>query len=522
MEVVQKATAGRFVMFAALAGACGSDPLGRDEPRVRPLGPVGEGRGVRVFTGHAATLEPIEACTADDESGSERWCGFVALSSAGMRNLYVVNVSQVIAGVAVSCDAPDPNCLLLTEDVAGSGANWHATFFKGDTLVYYDATLTPHAWRPGWEHGRLLAERPDFVDLVFCTPAARGTAVACLALPYDQPDPMLRVGELYVGRADGESEPLLAPLDHVITTSRGDQDGVQRFSFGFPVEGYVAWTTREEPNGPEILKLQHLDDPDTRVVVASDVHDWNVSADGSHWFWLSNFGSSRKGTLQTAAFPEGGDAVDLLAEVGDFGLHDHASVVAMMADSSLVSLPDAIGAPEEQLLLDPRMEELVELGDHGHIAYAKSIGRSGVADLFVSRLDGTHACVIEETISVPLNSVHFSSGPEAAVWARAEAVGYDAYATRLADCSSSLIASGVAALGWIGGGTIVFMDRYDAENATGAMHFRRVRHTGELDSTAARLISEHVGSYASAGDALMYTVNADPEDDGVYVRAFGR
>lgn len=518
MQFVQRANAGPYALLAVLATGCGGDVMARDEPRGNQLGPVGEGRGVRVFTGHAATLEPIEACTAAELSGSERWCGFVALSSAGMRNLYVVNVSRVIAGVPVSCDVLDPNCLLLTEDVAGSGANWHATFFKGDTLVYYDATLTPHAWRPGWERGRLLAARPDLVDLVFCTPAARGTAVACLALPYEQPDLTIRVGELYVGRADGESEPLLAPFDHVITTSRGDQDGVQRFSFGFPVDGYVAWTTREEPGGPEVLKLQHLDDPESRIAVASDVHDWDVSADGSHWFWLSGFDSSRKGSLQVAPFPGGEDPIDLLADVADYGLHENASVVALTADSALVSLPDPIRKPHQQLLLDQPMEELVELGDHGHIAYARTIARGNVADLFISRLDGTLACAIEETVSVPLNSVHFSSGPKAALWARAEAVGYDAYATRLADCSSTLVASDVTALGWIGE-TIVFMNGYDAENATGTMHFRRVRKSGEVDASDASLVAEHVGSYAGAGNALMYTVNAH-EDEGVYVRAF--
>jgi hypothetical protein len=105
------------------------------------------------------------------------------------------------------------------------------------------------------------------------------------------------------------------------------------------------------------------------------------------------------------------------------------------------------------------------------------------------------------------------------VWARSEAVGYDAYSTRLADCRSTLIAADVAALGWIGN-TIVFMNQYDAEHANGAMHYRSVRSNGDIELSAASLIAEHVGSYASAGDALMYTVNDDAENDGVYVRAF--
>lgn len=517
---VVKRTAGSLLVIASLAAGCTSEPLQSPDPPVESLGPAGEGGGVRVFSGFSATLEPSEGCTGEEGSGNERWCGFVALSSEELRNLYVVNVSQVIAGVPVTCGEPDPNCLLLTEDVGGSGANWHATYFEGDTLVYYDATLTPYVWRPGWDQGRLLAVRPEMVDLVFCSPAERGTAVACLALPYTQEDPAVRRGEIYVGRADGESEPLLSPLEGVITSSLHDQDGVQRFSYGFPAEGYVAWSTRSELGGPEVLKLQRIDDPESRIVVAEDVHDWDVSADGASWFWLSGFDSSRHGTLQRAAFPDGSQPVDLIAGVADFGPHGRSSVVALTEDSDVVSIPDPRRAPETQLLIAQGMKQLVELGDHGHLAYSGTVVQPGIADLFVSRLDGTQACLIEETVSVPLNSVHFSSGPEAAVWARANPEGYDAFSTRLSDCSSTPVASNVTALGWVGK-TIVFMDQYD-ENGNGVMHFRRVDASGQLGPDDAVQIAEHIGSYASAGEALIYSINADGEDDGVYVRAFAR
>lgn len=517
---VVKRTAGSLFVISALAAGCTSEPLQSPEPRVESLGPAGEGRGVRVYSGYSATLEPAEGCTGEEGSVNERWCGFVALSSEGLRNLFVVNVSQVIAGVPVSCGEPDPNCLLLTEDVGGSGANWHATYFEGDTLVYYDATLTPYVWRPGWERGRLLAVRPEVVDLVFCSPAERGTAVACLALPYTQEDPAIRRGEILVGRADGESEPLLSPLEGVITSSLHDQDGVQRFSFGFPAEGYVAWSTRSELGGPEVLKLERIGDPESRIVVAEDVHDWDVSADGASWFWLRAFDSTLHGTLQRAAFPDGSDAVDLIAGVSSFGPHGGGSVVALTEDEEVVSIPEPRRAPEERRLIAQGMKRLVELGDHGHLAYSGNVAPPGVADLFVSKLDGSQACLIEETISVPLNSVHFSSGPEAAVWARAHPEGYNAFATRLSDCTSTPVATNVTALGWVGR-TIVYMDNYD-ENGNGVMHFRTVEPSGQLAAEDAVPIAEHVNAYASAGEALIYSINAETEDDGVYVRAFPR
>ena len=45
---------------------------------------------------------------------------------------------------------------------------------------------------------------------------------------------------------------------------------------------------------------------------------------------------------------------------------------------------------------------------------------------------------------------------------------------------------------------------------------------GALDPAPATLIAEHVDSYASLGAALFYAVNAESDQDGVYVRAFVR
>jgi hypothetical protein len=77
-------------------------------------GPVAP--GVRVFAGRASMLWDGPSCTAEEGATSDRWCAFVTDSSTGARHLYAVDVSQVAAGVTVSCGGAtaDPNCLLLT------------------------------------------------------------------------------------------------------------------------------------------------------------------------------------------------------------------------------------------------------------------------------------------------------------------------------------------------------------------------------------------------------------------------
>jgi len=502
---------------------CGSDEGPHDptseDPDIVP-GPAGVGPGVRVLGGTTVTLGATESCTVEADAAGDRWCGFMGLSSTGTRNLFVVNVTQVIAGTAVSCEAPDPNCLLLTDDVQGRGADGHGTYFVGDTLVYYDASLVPYAWRPGMDGGRRLVSPSDSLDFVLCTPAARGTAVVCLALPDEQPDPTLVVADVYAGRADGASDPPLVLFDSVIGGNQADQ-GVRRFSCGFPSDGYVAWTSRPTADGLETLKLASVDDPASTTTIAEDVHAWDTSPDGSRWFWLSAIDERGTGVLQTAPFPDGAYPSDVLPGVADYGLHRDGSPVARTFGADVVSIADPLGAPETHVLIDRNVQTIVELSDHAYVAYAKHFVGTKTTDLFVSRLDGTAGCTLDTTVSVPLSSVVFSPGVEAVLWALSKAGTYDAFSTRLSDCSTVAVSPDVMVLTWIGHRTALFMDDFDADNARGSLRVRTVTRDGRLTSTPPLLIAEDVDTYAVAGGTLLYTVNGGGDQDGVYVRAFG-
>lgn len=526
LTVAKRRSALLLFGVAAFTAGCGGDGKVETVPDNWPAdvaGPAGEGGGVRVFSGSAATLSTNRSCTKEEGAQGDRWCVFVGLSSAGEPNLFAVNVSQVIAGVPVSCDTPDANCLVLTEFVAGSSADFHPTFFAGDTLVYYDKALTAYVWRPGMEAGRLLASRDGTHDIAFCTPAAQGTAVACLAIPFEQPDDSLIAAELYAGSADGESEPLLAPVDSVIAATTEDTDRVHRFGFGPLSNGYIAWSSREEPGGPEFLELQRVGDPDSRIAVATDVHDWSISGDGSNWLWVRAANELGIGTLQIASFPDGAYPTDVIGGVFDYRVNDRGSVVVLNDVRAIISVPDPLGAPDEHVLIDSEVGSLVEFSDQGDIAYAKRFVGSGVNDLLVSRFDGSRSCVLDATASAALGSVHFSPEAGTVLWARASTTGFDAYHSRPSDCGTEALASDVNVLGWIGRGHAIFVDEVDAARSSGSLRFRKVGINGRVHPDPPTLIAENVDTYATWGpDLLLYTISAGTEQDGAYVRAFGR
>jgi len=519
------------LIAALLAMGCGDSEHrepGRAPDATSPdaaLGPVGEGTGVRVFSGTAGLILDGPPCTNEKGAEGDRWCGFVTLTSDGARDLYVLNVSQVRAGVPVTCDEPDPNCILLTHGLVSSGANWHGNFFTGDTLVYYDETITPRAWRPGIKAGRVLVERPDAADVIFCAPASRGTAVTCLALPDVQADATLIGAELYAGAADGETEPLLRPIDRVILGRYADFGDAQRFSYGFPATGYVAWTTRESPDGPEVLKLAHTSDLSAVTTVASDVHGWYVTADESRWYWQYGINEIGTGLLQTATFPDGADVTDVLPNVRHYELDANDAVVALTIDGALVSIPDAAGAPDDLRLIDEDVQGLGGLSNQGvHVAYGKHFRTKDISDLFVSRLDATKACALDTTSGVPRRSVRFSAGGEGALWMLSKGGLYDGFYTRLSDCSTAPVAPGVMLMSWVGQETFVYTDDVNIDDETGTLRYKRLGKNGALDASPSVVIAEDVFTTASLDATLLYTVTEsdDPERDGLYVRAFAR
>ena len=507
---------------AALAVGCGDShrrAAGAGAPAHSPLGPVGEGGGVRIYGGEAVMLPDGPPCTREAGASGDRWCGFLATSETGRNDLYVVNVTQVLAGVPVACGESDPNCILLAEEVIADANSWRPIYFDGDTLVYYDATLTPRVWRPGMDAGRLLAERQPGAELQFCAPAAAGTAVICLELPDVQMDPKLVQANLYVGTADGETEPLLHPVEQVIIGSNETLKGVLRFKCGFPADGYVAWSTPDSIEEPEILKLVQAGDLASSVHVASDVFAWNVSPDASRWHWLTDIDEKGAGVLSVAPFPDGSDPIEVLHDVTDYALAADSALVALTTEGDVWAVPDPLLEPADQRLLDQGAKELLAIGDGEFVAYAKLVVGKTNSDLYVSNVDTSQTCVLDETAEVPNSSLNFSPNGEALLWATPTPDGYDAHVSELGTCQTTRLASDIAVLGWVGDRTMVLVDDYDTTKLSGSLRFRNL--TDAALRTRPTLVAEHVTSNAITGSTLLYTARNADENDGVYVRAFG-
>jgi len=487
--------------------------------------------GSRVFTGTAATmLFHGPSCTEEATATGDRWCAFIAASdsTSDARSLFVVNVSRVVTAVEVTCAATDPNCLLLTAALGGDSLSptLHGTYFQGDTLVYYDQSLAAYAWRPGMTRGRLLAAPAAGDNVVLCTPARTGPAVMCLRLPATQPELNVSHADLLIGKADGATEPLLSVADAVITSTAGDI-GAPRFSFGFPpgADDHVAWTSRPDATGPETLKLQKAGDPASKVTVASDAHAWHVSPDGTRWFWLSGVDGTGVGTLHTAPFPSGASPTRVRVDVVDYGILPGGgqTVVAVTSLGALVAIAQPATATTE-VVLDTQVRTLLDVSAAGHVAYAKRRVGANSGDLFVKKADGAETCVVEPTGRVPFRSVSFVPNAGAVMWARSKTDGFDGHYTRLRDCTTVAIAPDVVVLASVGHDIVVFMDSFDDATGAGSLRSLGVGNGNTLRAGTPALIADNVDSYTivtPAPGALLYTVNAGGDNDGVYVRGFG-
>ena len=492
--------------------------------------------GARVFSGTARMLAAGPSCTQEAGTTGDRWCAFLTYTDAlaQIRSLFVFNASRAIAGQSITCAAggADPDCLLLTASlgVDAGGPTLHGTFFKGDSLVYYQnehGSLVPYVWRPGMPAGRMLATFAGEEDAVYCTPAPRGLAVVCVLLPGSNPDPNVGYATLLAGRADGPTEPLLSPADTVIVWNADDAGFQQAFSFGFPAgpAGYVAWTTRDTPDGPEMLKMQVAGAPSTRTVVASGVHQWDVSPDGSKWFWMSpNQGVI---TLQTADFPGGEHPVDVYPGVVDYSLGPaDGTVAARTVDGLLLTITERPGSTV-QTILDSQVRSLQSFSATGYVAYSKTYFDTSSGDLFVTSADGTATCPLEATHPVPFKMVSFSPDGGAILWAHSYGDGFEAHYARLRDCQAMSVATDITLIKPVGADRVLFADGYDGTTDTGTMRVRPVGSDNTLGGDAPVDIADHVDSYAILGplpgatpDVLLYTVNASGADDGVYLRWF--
>jgi hypothetical protein len=493
------------------------------------------GVNLRVFSGTALLLDQGPSCTQEESATVDRWCAFLSLSPTQTVRLSVLNVSQAIRGAIINCTTgTDPNCLILTSAWAQSDDGLHPTLFQGDTLTYFDSSATPYVWRPGMPSARrlVIVNTATTGDVLGCQGSSKGTAVVCLRdlPPAMQPSTTTIVSEVLGGRADSTANPLLARFDQVIAVNSADTD-YARFSYGFPApgSGHIAWTSRATATGPEILKVAQVDNAATPTTVASDVHDWDTSPDGSRWYWVSGLtGSPLAGTLQTAPFPAGAGPATVLAGTVQFAFPTTAqSLVTLNNTGALSSIADPVAAPMTQVAIDTGVGGFVRLSRQGHVAYLKMYDAANdLTDLLIRKWDASNAaCTSSATPNVFYPAIAFTSDSAAGIFPQFVTNMFQGQYTRLSDCNTTIVAANIVAMGSIGDRAVLFEDTFNSTTGNGTIRFRTIT-AGALAAGTATVVSADVGSFDTSGPApgvLIYTVNAGAmsPNDGVFVRYFG-
>jgi hypothetical protein len=481
-----------------------------------------------------------DSCTNQDPSTGDRWCAFALPSTfLGGTDLWVMNVSKAIGSdKPIQCDASDLNCLLLTSTLNDGDLTVHRFF--GDTLIYYADTGANggpvYGWRPGMTAGRRMTDAATGLqcvghpstDAVFCYQNLDTTTVA------GQATADVLAGKLSVGAP--------AALPKVVTLFVGldsETNVGQKYQVGLsPAGDWIAWSTRTDAAGVEILSAQKLNDDASRVVVAEDVARWIISRDSAKWYWLKSYNydpANPLGTLQMANFPTDTGGVSPVAttlrnnvasagSVSDKGLVYFGPFLNNVTDLGLIADRDQ---PTAAKTIDTRVVRLQSVSHDGRtVVYSKTGTSDGLVDLYAGGLDIATPCTLSAPIAVPPPFAALSDPASTVFWSyfnssTNELVGQY---TTLATCQTNKFSSDlwfwtpVKDQGVVFADTVVFTSMTDL-----SVTLRYAQFTGTTLPAAGTVVQERANQTFAvmlpALSAVVYTINAGGNTDGLYVKS---
>jgi hypothetical protein len=530
-------------------GSDGADAAPKPAPVASP--------GSRLVVPGAATLigSGPDSCTNQVPSTGDRWCGFGRPAGAmGAQELWVLNATKAAAGVAITCDGTDDNCLRLATSLFKDPSKGFAdSRFTGDTLIYEDSAgasvfTSPflgliHAWRPGWTSGRTLTTSTG----VYCTGQARSDSALCFDNPVGDVMTTPLTADLHAGQLVDQSGPTLPTIDTIIMAVSSDPLGAPpRFQFDLSPDGaYVVWSTRPTPTGVETLKAQKVGDGQP-MVVAADVSQWAMSPDGLSWSWLAGYNyditGAPSGTLQVAAFPDGSGPTTLAQQVGEYavvgnkGLWFRANVAEQVG--ALDWMADR-AAPAALTTVDTNVLAIFDQvpdpsGAGARFVYAKRFttlsavtntapDRSpsfDLVDLYLGSATGAAPCVLAETPTA-FGGALLPSG-SAVIWQRHnEDTGEtEGVATTAASCASTVFATSLRKVSLVADQGIIYLDDPDPAADEATLRYARIMDGALVTGTQLQTRAESVfAPLLPAISAVLYTVVTGTEADGLYVNA---
>jgi hypothetical protein len=542
---------GLAAVSAAFSGACGSSAItpsdgrtgdtvadaGRDNalpetgtPEISPPTPVGAGSTV-VIPGNARLIgRGADSCTHQVPATTDRWCAVARPSSfLGNTDLWVVNVTQALAGQPIKCTGSGTNCFRLTTALFDGDLTMHG--FSGDTLIYYAENNssqsfvgTVFAWRPEWPEPKALTSQTG----LFCQ--AHPTALAAMCIQNPAGDDTQTLLDLTAGNLNVAGQ--LPLVDTFLYSVVGDPDGVTKSNFELSPDGQsVLWSSRATAKGPEILRMQTLNNAASKHVVANDVAQWTVAPDSKNWYWLSGFNYSTtgmtSGTLQLAPYPAGTPPVTLATGVGDFTIAGSKGLVyrsgVRMGLGALKVISDVADPDGTTKQLDTTVLRIWTLSQDGTAAmYSKSADAAGqLVDMFLHSTDKTAACALAST-PVALGFGDLTSTSRNAAWVRVtDQNNTGAFYTAFDTCTSRKFATNILSLDPIADQGYVYLDEGDEMGTTGTLRYNQLMN-GQLSLTG-QIVQREAQPTAAvlwpAHPAVVYTIASQGSTDGLYVNA---
>jgi hypothetical protein len=516
------------------AGGAGGSDAGADVP---PF--VGASR--QISTGGPAALvgNGLNSCTRQPSATGDRWCAFARQNAQAQIELWVADVTRVVAGTPITCDGSDASCLLLTTNLFLDPANAVAQDgFDGDTLIYYAETGptfsstagtgfigTVYAWRPGWTAGRKLTSDSG----VFCQGQAQAGVAVCFDNRVEGTCPNSTTAcllyDMHAGPLPAAAGAPLPTIETVLVSTSLDATGVSKFEFDFSPDGaYLGWSARPTATGVETLKVLHFGDA-APTTVAADVSRWMVSPDVARWYWLRSFNynvsGAPSGTLQAAVFPGGGAPVTLANGVGDFasagtrGLMFRDGMAAGSGTLKVIADRDTFAAVTT---LDSGVLGVLDISQDGRRAlYAKTQDTTnGTNDLYLVTAGATPCTLSQQPVAAPLGT--FLASGSGAVWARFDpTTGLGTgFFTASDACTSSSFTSDIFA--WQVVGDVGFV--YGADSTDGATMTLRASKVvaGVLPAgPAIHSLVDPVFSSIASLSAVIYVVDVAGAQGGVWV-----
>ena len=263
------------------------------------------------------------ACSGGGSASAapDRWCAFFRPlpEDPDHAELWVINVTQVLAGKTLPCDGSSPGCLRLTDRLftgvrLESPSHPEAHHFEGDTLFFlaeahpasqglnrYEGYIW--AWRPGWTRARAISTDRG----VLC----RGSEAAAIALCVDGVSENPLAFDLRAGPLVDRDDSLLAVVERIAPLREGDLAWSAAFSSGGDSLVYSSW---RDGDGFESLRTIPVTDigRGAATPVIGDGRYWILSRDGQTVYFVR--GGSRRtgvGELWAANFPSGTGAMKL-------------------------------------------------------------------------------------------------------------------------------------------------------------------------------------------------------------------